>query len=56
MSLKNPNLGPGIKLLIGKVPQRGSTPLSPIKVSTDLVVHLQMENDVSQPLTIGCLQ
>ena len=28
MSLKNLSLGPGIKLLIGKVPLGGSTPLS----------------------------
>ena len=35
MSLKNPSLGPGIRLPIGKVPLKGSTPLSPIKVSTD---------------------
>ena len=37
MSLKNPSLGPGIRLLIGKVPLGGSTPLSPIKVYTDKV-------------------
>ena len=37
MSLKNPSLGPEIKLLIGKVPLRGSTLLSPREVSTDLV-------------------
>ena len=37
MSLKNLSLGLGIKLPIGKVPLKGSTPLSPIKVSTDLV-------------------
>ena len=37
MSLRNPSLGPGIKLLIGKVPLKGSTPLSPTKVSTDKV-------------------
>ena len=37
MSLKNPSLGPGIMLLIGKVPLGSSTPLSPIKVSTDKV-------------------
>ena len=37
MSLKNPSLGPGIRLLIGKVPLGGSTPLSPIKVPTDSV-------------------
>ena len=35
MSLKNPSLSPGIKLPIGKVPLKGSTPLSPIKVSTN---------------------
>ena len=32
MSLKSPSLSHGIRLLIGKVPQRGSTPLSPKKV------------------------
>ena len=37
MSLGNLSLGPGIRLLIGKVPLKGSTPLSPIKVSTDKV-------------------
>ena len=37
MSLKNPSLGPGIKLLIGKIPLGSSTPLSPTKVSTDYV-------------------
>ena len=37
MSLKNPSLGPGIRLLIGKVPLKGSTPLSPLKVSTDKI-------------------
>ena len=37
MSLKNPSLSPGIRLLIGKVPLGGSTPLSPIKVSTNKV-------------------
>ena len=37
MSLKNSSLGPGIRLPIGKVPLKGSTPLSPIKVSTDKV-------------------
>ena len=37
MSLRNPSLGPGIRLLIGKVPLGGSTPLSPTKVSTDKV-------------------
>ena len=35
MSLKNPSLSPGIRLPVGKVPLKGSTPLSPIKVSTD---------------------
>ena len=35
VSLKNPNLSPGIRLPIGKVPLKGSTPLSPIKVSTN---------------------
>ena len=33
--LKNPSLGPGIRLPIGKVPLKGSTPLSPTKVSID---------------------
>ena len=37
MSLKNPSLGPGIRLLIGKVPLKGSTPLSPTEVSTNKV-------------------
>ena len=37
MSLKNLSLSPGIRLLIGKVPLRGNTPLSPIKVSTNKV-------------------
>ena len=37
MSEKNPSLGPGIRLLIGKVPLGSSTPLSPLKVSTDTV-------------------
>ena len=37
MYLGNLSLGPGIMLLIGKVPLEGSTPLSPIKVSTDKV-------------------
>ena len=37
MSLKNLSLGPGIRLLIGKVPQRSSTPLSSKEVSTGLV-------------------
>ena len=35
MSLRNLSLGSGIRLLIGKVPLGGSTPLSPTKVSTD---------------------
>ena len=34
---EKPSLGPGIRLPIGKVPLRGSTPLSPIKVSIDKV-------------------
>ena len=42
MSLKNPSLCPGIRLPIGKVPLKGSTPLSPIKVSTD-----EVEGDVA---------
>ena len=37
MSLKNPSLSPRIRLPIGKVPLKGSTPLSPLKVSTDKV-------------------
>ena len=37
MSLKNPSLSPGIRLPIGKVPLKGSTPLSPLKVSIDKV-------------------
>ena len=37
VSLKNPSLSPGIRLPIGKVPLKGSTPLSPIKVSTNKV-------------------
>ena len=37
MFLKNPSLSPGIRLPIGKVPLKGSTPLSPLKVSTDKV-------------------
>ena len=37
MSLKNPSLNPGSRLPIGKVPLKGSTPLSPLKVSTDKV-------------------
>ena len=35
MSLKNPSLGPRIRLLTRKVPLGGCTPLSPKKVSTD---------------------
>ena len=35
VSLKNPSLSPGIRLPIGKVPLKGCTPLSPIKVSTN---------------------
>ena len=35
MYLGNLGLGSGIRLLIGKVPLGGSTPLSPKKVSTD---------------------
>ena len=37
MSLKNPSLGPEIRLLTGKVPLGGSTPLSPKEVSTNKV-------------------
>ena len=37
MPLKNPSLGPGIRLLTRKVPLGGSTLLSPKEVSTDLV-------------------
>ena len=37
MSLKNPSLGPEIRLLIRKVPLGGSTPLSPKEVSIDKV-------------------
>ena len=37
MSLKNPSLSPGIRLPIGKVLLKGSTPLSPTKVSIDKV-------------------
>ena len=37
MSSKNPSLSPGIRLPIGKVPLKGSTPLSPKKVSIDKV-------------------
>ena len=37
MSLRNPSLGLGIGLLIGKVPLGGSTPLSPKEVSTNNV-------------------
>ena len=35
VSLKNPSLSPGIRLLIEKVPLGGSTPLSPKEVSTN---------------------
>ena len=35
VSLKNPSLGPMIRLPIGKVPLGDSTPLSPKKVSTN---------------------
>ena len=35
MSKKNPSLGLGIRLPIGKVLLKGSTLLSPTKVSTD---------------------
>ena len=35
MSLKNPSLNPRIRLPIGKVPLKGSTPVNPIKVSTN---------------------
>ena len=35
MSLKNSSVGPGIRLLTGKVSLGGSTPLSAIKVSTN---------------------
>ena len=35
MSLKNPTLSSGIRLPIGKVPLKDSTPLSPLKVSTN---------------------
>ena len=35
MSLKNPSLSSGIRLFIGKVPLKGSTPLSPTKVFTE---------------------
>ena len=31
LSLKNPSLGPVIRLSIGKVPLKGNTPLSPIR-------------------------
>ena len=34
---ENPSLSLGIKLPIGKVPLKGSTPLSPLKVSTNKV-------------------
>ena len=37
VSLKNSNLGLGIRLPIGKVSVKGSTPLSPKKVSIDKV-------------------
>ena len=37
MSLKNPSLSPGTRLPIGKVPLKGSTPLSPTKVFTNKV-------------------
>ena len=37
VSLKNPSLGPEIRLLIRKVPLGGSTPLSPKEVSIDKV-------------------
>ena len=37
MSLKNLSLSSGIRLPIGKVSLKGSTPLSPLKVSTDKV-------------------
>ena len=37
MSLKNPSLSTGIRLLIGKVPLGGSTPLSPKEVSINYV-------------------
>ena len=37
MYLKNPSLGLGIRLPIGKVPLKGSTLSSLIKVSTDKV-------------------
>ena len=37
MSLKNPSLSPRIRLPIGKVPLKDSTPLSSIKVSTNKV-------------------
>ena len=33
MSLKNTSLSPGVRLPIGKVPLKGSTPLSPLKRS-----------------------
>ena len=35
VSLKNPSLGPRIRLPIRKVPLKGNTPLSLVKVSTD---------------------
>ena len=37
MYLGNLSLGPGIRLLIRKVPLGGSIPLSPIKVSINYV-------------------
>ena len=37
MSLKNPSLGPRIRLPIRKVPLKSSPHLSPTKVSTDYV-------------------
>ena len=37
MSLKNPSLSLEIRLPIGKVPLKGSTPLSPSDVSTDYI-------------------
>ena len=39
MSLKNPSLNPGIRLLIEKVPLRGNTPLSPKEVFTDWAIN-----------------
>ena len=46
VSLENPSLGPGIRLLIGKVLLGGSTPLSPIKVSTDKVKGSEVINQL----------